>query len=253
MSDELDLALLFAAGFVSWAISTLSAGGGSLLILAAVSYVLEGQAVAPVVTLTSFAASPARMIILRRHIDWRVARWYAPGAATGAVLGAWFLSRIGSHWIELLLAGFLISTIWQYRLGARARSFPMRLPWFLPVSFCSGLVSAVIGASGLLVNPFYLNYGLEKEAMLATRAVNSGVIQIIKIASYATFGVLTWPLVRYGLAAGLGAISAVWITNSWLAFLTPRRFRQLAILVMVLGGLTILWKQRDFLGSILGQ
>jgi hypothetical protein len=43
----------------------------------------------------------------------------------------------------------------------------MRLPWFVPVSFASSLTSAVVGASGLLVNPFYLNYGVMKEAMLA--------------------------------------------------------------------------------------
>ena len=72
-----------------------------------------------------------------------------------------------------MLALFLISTAWQYRMGVRPRSFSMRLPWFVPVSFASGLTSAVVGASGLLVNPFYLNYGLMKEAMLATRAANS--------------------------------------------------------------------------------
>jgi uncharacterized membrane protein YfcA len=82
MSDApglVDLAL-FAAGFVSWAISTLAAGGGSVLIVAAVAVILRGQAIAPVVTMTSVLASPARMILLWRFIDWRVVRWYLPGA-----------------------------------------------------------------------------------------------------------------------------------------------------------------------------
>ena len=82
-----DLAL-FAAGFVSWVISTLAAGGGSVLIVAAVAVILRGQAIAPVVTMTSVLASPARMILLWRWIDWRVVRWYCRGAA-GALLGGW--------------------------------------------------------------------------------------------------------------------------------------------------------------------
>jgi uncharacterized protein len=245
-----DLAL-FAAGFVSWVISTLAAGGGSVLIVAAVAVILRGQAVAPVVTMTSALASPARMILLWHWIDWRVVRWYLPGAIGGALLGGWMFSRLSTQWLQIVLALFLISTAWQYRMGARSRSFEMRLPWFLPVSFVSGVTSAVVGASGLLVNPFYLNYGLMKEAMLATRAVNSLAIQLVKIGAYVIFGALHWRLARHGLVAGAGAIVAIWLANPWLQHLTSYRFRQLAVLVMLLGGLLILWQQRSFLGELL--
>jgi uncharacterized membrane protein YfcA len=242
---------LFAAGFVSWAISTLAAGGGSVLIVAAVAVILRGQAIAPVVTVTSVLASPARMILLWRFIDWRVVCWYLPGATTGALLGSWTFAHIGTQWLQIVLALFLISTAWQYRMGVRPRSFAMRLPWFMPVSFASGLTSAVVGASGLLVNPFYLNYGLMKEAMLATRAVNSLAIQLVKIGGYVLFGVLHWRLARHGLVAGAGAITAVWLANPWLQRLSSFRFRQLAVLVMLFGGLLILWQQRTFLATAL--
>jgi len=246
-----DLAL-FAAGFVSWVISTLAAGGGSVLIVAAVAFILHGQAIAPVVTMTSALASPARMILLWQWIDWRVVRWYFPGAVSGALLGAWLFAHVGTRWLQIVLALFLISTAWQYRMGARPRSFEMRLPWFLPVSFISGVTSAVVGASGLLVNPFYLNHGLMKEAMLATRAVNSLAIQLVKIAAYVAFGVLDWRLARHGLVAGAGAIAAIWLANPWLRHLSSYRFRQFAVFVMLFGGLLILWQQRAFLAATVG-
>ena len=188
---------LFLAGFVSWTISTLSAGGGSILIVAAIAALLRGHAIAPVITFASFVASPARIILFWHFIEWRVVRWYVPGATAGASLGGWAFIHSNAQLIQIFLGLFLVSTFWQYRLGNRSQSFRMRLPWFLPVSFASGLTSAVVGASGLLANPFYLNYGLAKEPMLATRAVNSLAIQIVKISAYLAFGALNWDLVRH--------------------------------------------------------
>jgi uncharacterized membrane protein YfcA len=242
---------LFAAGFVSWTISTLAAGGGSVLTVAAASTMLGGHAVAPVITLTSMIAAPARIVLFWKHIEWRVVLWYLPGATAGAILGGWIFTRLSGQWVQTCMAIFLVSTVWQYRLGDRARSFRMRLPWFVPVSFVSGMTSAIVGASGLFANPFYLNYGMIKERMVATRAVNSLVIQLGKIAAYATFGALDWELARHGLSAGAGAVLAIWLTRSWLYRLDSRRFRQLAVSVMLLSGLFLLWQQRVWLAGLL--
>jgi uncharacterized membrane protein YfcA len=241
---------LFAAGFVSWTISTLAAGGGSLLIVAAIAALLHGQAIAPVITITSAMASPARIILFWRFIEWRVVQWYLPGAAAGAILGGWVFSRANTHAIQICVGLFLTSTIWQYRSATPAPSYRMRLPWFVPVSFASGLTSAVVGASGLLANPFYLSYGLSKESMLATRAVNSLMIQTVKLCAYVAFGVLNWDLVRHGAAAGAGAVLAIWLTRPWLHGLKPDRFRRLAVTAMVIAGFVMLWEQRAWIAGL---
>jgi uncharacterized membrane protein YfcA len=242
---------LFLAGFISWTISTLSAGGGSILMVASLSNMLGGHAIAPVITVASLIASPTRILLFWDRIAWRVVRWYLPGAVTGAILGGWIFSRISGNFVQLCVALFLISTVWQYRLGNRARSFRMRLPWFLPVSFISGMTSAIVGASGLLANPFYLNYGMVKERMVATRAVNSLMIQLAKIGAYTTFGALNWDLAWHGLSAGAGAAFAIWITRPWLHHLDSKRFRQLAVLVMLISGVLVLWQQRAWLSGLL--
>jgi len=248
----LDIAL-FIAGFVSWTISTLSAGGGSVVMVAAASNLLGGHSIAPVVTVTSLVAAPARMALFWSHIDWRVVRWYLPGAGAGAILGGWIFTLLSGQFVQICVALFLISTAWQYRLGDRARSFRMRLHAFVPVSFVSGMTSAVVGASGLLANPFYLNYGMVKERMVATRAVNSLAIQFAKIGAYAAFGALDWELIRYGLAAGAGAMLAIWVSRPWLRRLDSRRFRQFAVLVMLASGILVLWQQRAWLLGLISR
>lgn len=233
---------LFAAGFAAWAISTLAAGGGSMLLVAAASSLLGGHAVAPVVTVASLMAGQARLAAFWKHIDWRVVAWYLPGAVAGASLGGWAFTRLSTELIQVAIGLFLVSTAWQFRLGKRPRSFQMRLYWFPAVSFASGLTSGIVGASGVLTNPFYLNYGMVKEPMIATRAVNSLVIQLAKIATYATLGVMS-PHLLHGAAAGAGAVLAVWVTRPWLRRLSSHRFRQLAVAVMVASGLLLLWQR----------
>jgi uncharacterized membrane protein YfcA len=126
----------------------------------------------------------------------------------------------------------------------------MRLPWFIPVSMVSGFTSGLSGASGLLVNPFYLNYGLVREPLLATRAANSLFIQIMKLATYGYLGALIADSLHYGLIAGLGGLASISLSKAWLPLLSNSRFRQLAVVVMFLSGGYMLWQQRSVLSTL---
>src|ERR1051326_4380381 len=243
----MESAVLLLAGFLGWTISSLSGGGGSLLFVAAISHVAGVRSVAPVAALASLVASLSRLGLFWKNIDWQVVRWYLPGAMAGSAAGAWAFTQINAGLLQIVIAVFLVSTVWQFRLGRAAQSFPMRLPWFIPVSIVSGFTSGLSGASGLLVNPFYLNYGLLREPLLATRAANSLFIQITKLATYGYLGVLTADSLRSGMIAGAGALASISLSKAWLPLLSNTRFRQIAVFVMLASGGYILWQQRPML------
>ena len=245
MPDLETTVLLFVAGCISWTISTFTGGAGSIILLAAVTHLIRVKMIAPVITIASLIASPTRILVSWRLIEWPVVRWYLPGAIFGAIIGSWIFVQAGAAWLSAIAGLFLISTPMQFRLGGRARSFPMRLPWFIPVSIAVGLISGVIGASSLVSLPFYLNYGLTKERMIATGAFHSLFIQLTKIVTYGSLGVLSAGSIIEGVSAGLGAMVAISVTRRWLDLFKEIWFRRLAILLMFFSGFSILWRSRE--------
>ncbi|YAA40061.1 hypothetical protein ACJJJB_16420 [Microbulbifer sp. ANSA001] len=84
-----------------------------------------------------------------------------------------------------------MSTVFQYRLGKTKYSFPMRLPYFFILGLVTAFLSGIIGAIGPVKNPFFLNYGIDKENLLATKALNTLVLQGTKILTCLSFEVIT--------------------------------------------------------------
>jgi hypothetical protein len=159
------------------------------------------------------------------------------------LFGAWIFSTIKLEWLQIVVGLFLISTILQYRFGKKERSFKMKLVWFIPVGFFVELFSTLIGAVGPVLNPFYLNYGLEKEKMIATKTINSFFIGLAQVSSYAALGSLKGKLWFWGIVMGIGASAGNWLGKRFLKKMSNEMFRKWVIAVMVLSGILMIVKQ----------
>jgi uncharacterized membrane protein YfcA len=235
---------------LSWLISTVGAGGGALMMMPVVAYLLGAQAVAPVVTLGTLMGAPARVYLFWHAIDWRVVRWYVPGVMIGSLLGAWALAKTLQYspdWIQLLLGLFLVSTVFQLRLEKSKSRFTMKLGYFLPLGFSVGFVSGLLGGVGPVMNPFFLNYKMPKESIIATKAVNAFVMHLFKMIGYAGFSVVTMEHIGFGLAIGVGAILGTWLGKRYLKKISESRFRKIVVAIMVISGLHMIWEQRAYL------
>ena len=244
------LLLLAAAGYVAWLISILSGGGGAMLLIPVLTWTLGPRAVAPVIAMVTLFDAPVRLELFWGHIRWDVVRWYLPGAIAGAIVGTFFFDRLaetGAHWLKILAGLFLVSTVFQYAFGQRERSFDMKRWAFMPVGFVVAMVSGVIGEAGPVLNPFYLNYGVQKEQLIGTKSFNSLGMQTTKLAGYFAFGALLKEFLIYGVVIGVAAALASWTGKRLLKRVEGRRFRQWVIGLMVVTGFILLWEERSTL------
>lgn len=116
-----------------------------------------------------------------------------------------------------------------------------------PVGFFIAFMSTLVGGLGLILNPFYMNAGLEKENLIATKTANSFFVGIVQVVSYAFFGILTVKTCVYGLVIGLGAVIGSVIGKHFLAGISISQFRIMLLILMVISGLIMIIRNIDIL------
>lgn len=118
----------------------------------------------------------------------------------------------------------------------------MQRPWFFPLGITVSFLSGLVGATGPVLNPFMLSYGLEKEQLVATKSLNSLVMQLTKLTTYTVFGALSWQAGIYGVLLGLGAVLGVYIAREHLLNIHLERFRNYTLAIMAISGVLMLMK-----------
>lgn len=240
------LILLSLASAFAWFISTLAGGGSPLILIPVLSFLLGSQAVPPIITIGMLSGNAQRTWLFWKYIDWKVTSWFLPGAIAGAILGAYTFTQIHLEWLQIFIGLFLIFSIFSLNCDNKEPSFKVKIWYFLPLGFGKAFVSGIIGSTGPILNPFLLNYGLEKEKMIATKSINIAVLHGIKILTYASLGVFNSDYWVYGLAISLAVIPGNFFGQFVLKKMSIQQFNQFVVIVMIISGAAMMWQQREF-------
>jgi len=191
-------------------------------------------------------ANGARAFFLREHIRWRLLPTYLLGAVTAVALFT-ALTVVPDAGIVLILVGLFP---WLARLNKRLHGLDVTRP--LTTVACRFIVTCaqlLAGASGPLLDVFYVNTPLSREAIVANKALTQTLGHVLKIGYYGIIVAFfsTLPLWLFTLAiatAVLGTRLGTQILKRWndSAF---RKYGQAIILsvaaVCIARGLWSLW------------
>ena len=271
MQDLMPIVYLSVVSFFAWIVSTLAGGGSPFVLIPLVNLLMGAASVPPVITIGMFLGNAHRVLLFWREINWELTMWYAPGAIIGSFLGAYTFTQIHLDWLQLIIGVFLIVSavllaIEKNPVIAEVKTDLLTEPpkdslsinesghklkaWYImPAGFLKAFVSGLVGTTGPVLNPFYLRYGLVKEQLLATKATHVVIIHLVKIITYGAFAALSREEVVAGLAIGIAAIPANLVGKAILNRMSPDQFRQIVLAFMSVGGIWMLWGQKDLFES----
>lgn len=238
------LFLLGLVSAVSWFVSMVAGGGSPLVLIPLVSLWFGAQAVAPVLTIGMLVGNGQRSLFFWEKIDWQLTLWHIPGTLIGAMMGAYVFTRINLQWLQAIVGVLLVVLAVSTFLGQSRLTVKIQAWHFLILSFLNSFVSSLVGSTGPVLNPAYLNYGLDKEELLATKSITVTLMHSLKLLSYLVLGILNWQYVIYGLVIGLSSIPANWLGKYVLQYMSHQQFRKAILTFVALSGVLMLWENR---------
>ena len=236
--------ILGAAAIVGSTIGGVAGFGTGVIMIPAIAWSVGVKATVPVLTVCMLVGNSARVWFSRREIEWRVVAAFLVGAVPMTMIGATFYARIDSEWLSRILGAFMILAVplrrWLFHAGitVRLRHFPL-------VGAGFGFLSAIVGAVGPIMTPFFLSHGLRKGRYLATDALCTVGAYITRAIMFRRADLLTGPLILTGLYIGVVMIGGAWLGRRLIDRMSEKTFLRILEVLLVLFGLQFLvWPSR---------
>ncbi len=175
---------LIAAVFVTSLISGVLGMAGGIILMAILTLTLTVSAAMVVHGAVQATANGSRAWFLRKHIQWQILPMYLIGAAVA------LSSFVAIGWRPSATLILLLIGLFPWLSLALPKSSPLVITNRSSQLLCGLLVSAAqltAGASGPLLDLFYVNSKLDRHAIVATKAITQTLGHLFKLGVYGAY------------------------------------------------------------------
>ncbi|TCK16466.1 sulfite exporter TauE/SafE family protein [Marinobacterium mangrovicola] len=230
------LLLIVTAGFTSMLTAAMGIGGG-LLLLAVMGQIVPLNALIPVHGLVQLGSNANRALMMRKHIDWRMAGLFAAGAIPGAILASMVVIQLPLVTIQLCIGLFILWLVW----GPKLSKHELSRASFMLMGALTTVLTVFVGATGPMVGAFIHRNSFDRFRTVGTFATCLSVQHMLKAAvfSFIGFSFIDW----LGLSLLMVASGALgtWIGLNLLKKIPPERFSLIFKTLVTLLALRLIW------------
>jgi uncharacterized membrane protein YfcA len=237
-----DLGILAAAAFATSLLSAVVGMAGGITLLAVMLLFLEPIVAIPLHGAIQLVSNTSRAAIQRRHVDWRILLRYSALLVPMGWVGLHLVNALPAAATRIIIGIFVLIATWfpgWLLLGTHPEETnPGRR--FLVLGGVVGVLNMTIGATGPLIAPFFLNLGLDRRALVGTKAACQGLAHLVKIALFGLAGFAFGAHLVLLAAAGAAVVAGTWVGSRILEHVSERFFRGLYMVVLTAIALRLL-------------
>ena len=238
--DAQALAIVAALGIVAAVVGGMGGFGTGIILTAALAPFIGVKAVIPVLAVAGAIINAGRFWFYRHSVQRQTLALVVACALPFLVLGTWIYSVLDARAIGTVLGIVVILSV-PLRRALNRRKMSLGVTGLAVGSSVFGLATGVASGAGVIMISLLLGSGMAGQAVLATDAMISIVLDVCKAALFQRFSLLDEQSFITGVVIGVatipGSAIAAWLVNRMHAHLHVF-FMEGLILV---GGASLLW------------
>ena len=234
------LLLICAIAVVTSAIHGATGMAGGFLLAAALATVIGVKPVVPVMSVAMLVSHSTRIWLNLRSLNSYVFLSIMLPALPFIILMSFLYAQMSSVLISLILACIILLSV-PLRHWAQNRKITVKPRAFYALGGIYGALSGTSIGPGMLLVPFMLNYGLRKEAFVATMAALGLATNVLRVSVYSATDLLIGGYFTLGVLVGLMTIPGNWLGRMVLRRISGARHGLLVDILSVLGGLNFFY------------
>ena len=224
--------------FLASVLSGVAGFGGAMIFLPALVATYGVRASVPILSVAVLLGNASRVYFNKRELNLKLVLLFSLGSIPFAILGSFVYVALPTFWIKKGIGIFLVLTVIFRHVH---KNFSLTHAWiFTPLGAVTGFLSALMGGVGPVSSPFFLAYGLTKEAFVGTEALCAVGMHLVKSITYNRLGVLNSKELLIGLSFGLIMTFGSYVARKVLEKLSREKFLMLVEVLLVVIGLSML-------------
>jgi uncharacterized membrane protein YfcA len=213
-------------------------GTGALMPLVLVP-IMGPEPVVPIIAISAMITNTSRAAAFRKLIDRRRALIVLAAAAPTCVLGAYGYTRLTGAGVMILIGTMLALSV-PLRRTLRSRGFQLDDKRLGVASVAWGVLVGGTSGAGIILLSMLMAAGVEGAAVIATDAVISIALGLVKLTVFGFAGVLTAQVIAVALLIGLVAFPGAFLARALVERLPIHIHTAILDAVVVMGGVVMI-------------
>jgi uncharacterized membrane protein YfcA len=229
------LVLVAAVALVGSVIGGIAGYGTGALMPLVLVPLLGPEPVVPIIAISGLLTNSGRVFAFLRYVDWRRSALTLAGAVPPAMVTAYGFTLLTGKAVQILIGAMLMLTVpLRYAMRRRATVLGDR-GLVLGAAGYGAAVGGTVGA-GVILLSVLMAAGLQGAAVVATDAVISIVIGVVRISVFGYGGVIFAQTVAFGLLIGVIGFTGAFLAKAFVERLPVRVHTAILDAVVLVGG-----------------